>query len=151
MFQVSSLRGKESLLSLVMKAEKTARYPQTQPVSARSMTAGDSSVTWQRGACTKGGWWPLGQRVTGLGKALFPRLGVPGGAWKSSDLPCASLALSPVTKVYAAMGNHDFHPKSQLPGKEHRIYNRTAELWRPWLSDASLPLFRAGLAPLDHV
>ncbi|XP_032936484.1 acid sphingomyelinase-like phosphodiesterase 3b isoform X2 [Catharus ustulatus] len=42
------------------------------------------------------------------------------------------------------MGNHDFHPKSQLPGKGHRIYNRTAELWRPWLSDASLPLFRAG-------
>ncbi|NXP42357.1 ASM3B phosphodiesterase, partial [Leiothrix lutea] len=26
----------------------------------------------------------------------------------------------------------------------HRIYNQTAELWRPWLSDASLPLFRAG-------
>ncbi|XP_016159210.1 PREDICTED: acid sphingomyelinase-like phosphodiesterase 3b [Ficedula albicollis] len=42
------------------------------------------------------------------------------------------------------MGNHDFHPKNQFPGKEHRIYNQTAELWRPWLSDASLPLFRAG-------
>ncbi|NXL00310.1 ASM3B phosphodiesterase, partial [Mesembrinibis cayennensis] len=50
----------------------------------------------------------------------------------------------PDTKVYAAMGNHDFHPKSQLPGKEHRIYNRIAELWRPWLNDASIPLFRAG-------
>ncbi|NXG13591.1 ASM3B phosphodiesterase, partial [Grallaria varia] len=50
----------------------------------------------------------------------------------------------PGTKVYAAMGNHDFHPKNQLPGKEHRIYNQTAELWQPWLSDASLPLFRAG-------
>ncbi|XP_056364857.1 acid sphingomyelinase-like phosphodiesterase 3b [Oenanthe melanoleuca] len=50
----------------------------------------------------------------------------------------------PGTKVYAAMGNHDFHPKNQFPGKEHRIYNQTAELWRPWLSDASLPLFRAG-------
>ncbi|XP_074411840.1 acid sphingomyelinase-like phosphodiesterase 3b isoform X3 [Zonotrichia albicollis] len=42
------------------------------------------------------------------------------------------------------MGNHDFHPKNQFPGKEHRIYTQTAELWRPWLSDASLPLFRAG-------
>ncbi|XP_019329551.1 PREDICTED: acid sphingomyelinase-like phosphodiesterase 3b [Aptenodytes forsteri] len=42
------------------------------------------------------------------------------------------------------MGNHDFHPKNQFPGKEHRIYNRTAELWRPWLNDASVPLFRAG-------
>ncbi|XP_059686659.1 acid sphingomyelinase-like phosphodiesterase 3b [Gavia stellata] len=50
----------------------------------------------------------------------------------------------PDTKVYAAMGNHDFHPKNQFPGKEHRIYNRTAELWRPWLNDASVPLFRAG-------
>ncbi|NWV33201.1 ASM3B phosphodiesterase, partial [Grantiella picta] len=50
----------------------------------------------------------------------------------------------PGTKVYAAMGNHDFHPKNQFPGKEHRIYNETAELWRPWLNDASLPLFRAG-------
>ncbi|XP_074411839.1 acid sphingomyelinase-like phosphodiesterase 3b isoform X2 [Zonotrichia albicollis] len=50
----------------------------------------------------------------------------------------------PGTKVYAAMGNHDFHPKNQFPGKEHRIYTQTAELWRPWLSDASLPLFRAG-------
>ncbi|XP_027549839.1 acid sphingomyelinase-like phosphodiesterase 3b isoform X2 [Neopelma chrysocephalum] len=50
----------------------------------------------------------------------------------------------PGTKVYAAMGNHDFHPKNQFPGKEHRIYNQTAELWRPWLNEASLPLFRAG-------
>ncbi|KFQ21922.1 Acid sphingomyelinase-like phosphodiesterase 3b, partial [Merops nubicus] len=50
----------------------------------------------------------------------------------------------PDTRVYAAMGNHDFHPKSQLPGREHRIYTRTAELWRPWLSAASAALFRAG-------
>ncbi|NXW63043.1 ASM3B phosphodiesterase, partial [Eurystomus gularis] len=50
----------------------------------------------------------------------------------------------PGTKVYAAMGNHDFHPKYQFPGKEHRIYNQTAELWRPWLNNASATLFRAG-------
>ncbi|XP_014804684.1 PREDICTED: acid sphingomyelinase-like phosphodiesterase 3b isoform X2 [Calidris pugnax] len=50
----------------------------------------------------------------------------------------------PDTKVYAAMGNHDFHPKNQFPGKEHRIYNRTAELWQPWLNDTSVPIFRAG-------
>ncbi|NXN92564.1 ASM3B phosphodiesterase, partial [Rhinopomastus cyanomelas] len=50
----------------------------------------------------------------------------------------------PDTKVYAAMGNHDFHPKNQFPGKEHRIYNQTAELWRPWLNDASISLFKAG-------
>uniref|UniRef100_A0A8C3BVF8 Acid sphingomyelinase-like phosphodiesterase n=1 Tax=Cairina moschata TaxID=8855 RepID=A0A8C3BVF8_CAIMO len=50
----------------------------------------------------------------------------------------------PDTKVYAAMGNHDFHPKNQFPGKGHRIYNQTAEMWRPWLNEASIPLFRAG-------
>ncbi|XP_072211412.1 acid sphingomyelinase-like phosphodiesterase 3b isoform X2 [Excalfactoria chinensis] len=50
----------------------------------------------------------------------------------------------PDTKVYAAMGNHDFHPKNQFPGKENRIYNQTAELWRSWLNEASVPLFRAG-------
>ncbi|NWW45245.1 ASM3B phosphodiesterase, partial [Pedionomus torquatus] len=50
----------------------------------------------------------------------------------------------PDTKVYAAMGNHDFHPKNQFPGKEHRIYNQTAQLWQSWLSNASVPLFRAG-------
>lgn len=103
-------------------------------------------------------WWPWGQRVTGLGKALgsaaLPKARSASGSLEelcSTDLPCASFALSPDTKVYAAMGNHDFHPKNQFPGKEHRIYNQTAELWRPWLSDASLLLFRAGLAPLAHV
>ncbi|XP_062996855.1 acid sphingomyelinase-like phosphodiesterase 3b [Elgaria multicarinata webbii] len=50
----------------------------------------------------------------------------------------------PDTQVYPAMGNHDFHPKSQLPAKENRIYNATAELWRSWLSDRSVQMFRAG-------
>ncbi|OXB61865.1 hypothetical protein ASZ78_004571 [Callipepla squamata] len=50
----------------------------------------------------------------------------------------------PDTKVYAAMGNHDFHPKNQFPGKANSIYNKTAELWRSWLNEASVPLFRAG-------
>lgn len=62
-----------------------------------------------------------------------------------------SFSLPLDTKVYAAMGNHDFHPKNQFPGKDHRIYNRTAELWHPWLSNASIPLFRAGLVPLTAV
>ncbi|XP_072836213.2 acid sphingomyelinase-like phosphodiesterase 3b [Pogona vitticeps] len=50
----------------------------------------------------------------------------------------------PDTQVYSAMGNHDFHPKNQLPAEEHQIYRTTAELWRPWLSDHSLETFRAG-------
>jgi len=70
---------------------------------------------------------------------------------RKRGFPWASFPLSLDTKVYAAMGNHDFHPKNQFPGKEHRIYERTAELWRPWLNDASVPLFRAGVALPAHV
>ncbi|CAM5168384.1 unnamed protein product [Eretmochelys imbricata] len=50
----------------------------------------------------------------------------------------------PGTKVYPAMGNHDFHPKNQFPAETHRIYNATAELWRSWLGSASIPAFKAG-------
>ncbi|GCB75577.1 hypothetical protein scyTo_0015344 [Scyliorhinus torazame] len=50
----------------------------------------------------------------------------------------------PDTKVYAAMGNHDIHPKSQFPATGHVIYNRTAELWAQWLDSASIPTFHKG-------
>ncbi|XP_008064713.1 acid sphingomyelinase-like phosphodiesterase 3b [Carlito syrichta] len=50
----------------------------------------------------------------------------------------------PDTKVYAALGNHDFHPKNQLPAGNHSIYNQVAELWKPWLSNESIALFREG-------
>ncbi|XP_019064366.1 acid sphingomyelinase-like phosphodiesterase 3b isoform X1 [Fukomys damarensis] len=50
----------------------------------------------------------------------------------------------PDTKVYAAMGNHDFHPKSQFPAMSNDIYNQVAELWRPWLSNESVALFKEG-------
>ncbi|XP_058409384.1 acid sphingomyelinase-like phosphodiesterase 3b isoform X1 [Diceros bicornis minor] len=50
----------------------------------------------------------------------------------------------PDTQVYAALGNHDFHPKSQLPAGSNNIYNQIAELWRPWLSNQSIALFREG-------
>lgn len=108
--------------------------------------AGQSPVVpWAVSPGAEGGWpW----------QSSVPKAGSASGSLEelcSTDLPCPSLALSPGTKVYAAMGNHDFHPKNQFPGKEHRIYKQTAELWRPWLSDASLPLFRAGLAPVAHV
>ncbi|XP_044290900.1 acid sphingomyelinase-like phosphodiesterase 3b isoform X2 [Varanus komodoensis] len=49
----------------------------------------------------------------------------------------------PDTQVYPAMGNHDFHPKSQLPAKENRVYNATADLWSPWLNNHSVKTFRA--------
>ncbi|XP_041049797.1 acid sphingomyelinase-like phosphodiesterase 3b isoform X2 [Carcharodon carcharias] len=50
----------------------------------------------------------------------------------------------PDIKVYAAMGNHDMHPKSQFPATGHLIYNRTAELWAQWLDAASIPTFQKG-------
>ncbi|XP_043560025.1 acid sphingomyelinase-like phosphodiesterase 3b [Chiloscyllium plagiosum] len=50
----------------------------------------------------------------------------------------------PDTKVYAAMGNHDIHPKSQFPANGHVLYNQTAELWTQWLEAASVPTFQKG-------
>nr|XP_034359060.1 acid sphingomyelinase-like phosphodiesterase 3b [Arvicanthis niloticus] len=50
----------------------------------------------------------------------------------------------PDTKVYAALGNHDFHPKNQFPAQSHSIYNQVAELWRSWLSNESYTLFKRG-------
>ncbi|XP_072465645.1 acid sphingomyelinase-like phosphodiesterase 3b isoform X2 [Notamacropus eugenii] len=50
----------------------------------------------------------------------------------------------PETKVYAALGNHDFHPKNQLPPESNNIYNQVAELWRPWLNNESISLFKEG-------
>ncbi|XP_027482210.1 acid sphingomyelinase-like phosphodiesterase 3b isoform X1 [Zalophus californianus] len=51
----------------------------------------------------------------------------------------------PDTKVYAALGNHDFHPKNQFPAGSNNIYDRVAELWRPWLSNESIALFKEGI------
>ncbi|XP_043300643.1 acid sphingomyelinase-like phosphodiesterase 3b isoform X1 [Cervus canadensis] len=50
----------------------------------------------------------------------------------------------PDTKVYAALGNHDFHPKNQLPAGSNNIYNQVAELWRPWLNNESITSFKEG-------
>nr|KAF6508170.1 sphingomyelin phosphodiesterase acid like 3B [Rousettus aegyptiacus] len=50
----------------------------------------------------------------------------------------------PGTKVYAALGNHDFHPKNQFPAGSNNIYNQVAELWRPWLNNESIAPFKEG-------
>ncbi|XP_062395282.1 acid sphingomyelinase-like phosphodiesterase 3b [Sardina pilchardus] len=50
----------------------------------------------------------------------------------------------PTTKVYSALGNHDYHPKSQLPAEQNYIYNQTAEMWKQWLEPASQNLFKIG-------
>uniref|UniRef100_A0A2K6DEU1 Acid sphingomyelinase-like phosphodiesterase n=1 Tax=Macaca nemestrina TaxID=9545 RepID=A0A2K6DEU1_MACNE len=48
------------------------------------------------------------------------------------------------TKAYAALGNHDFHPKNQFPAGINKIDNQIAELWKPWLSNKSIALFKKG-------
>uniref|UniRef100_A0A4W5LHD6 Sphingomyelin phosphodiesterase acid like 3B n=1 Tax=Hucho hucho TaxID=62062 RepID=A0A4W5LHD6_9TELE len=50
----------------------------------------------------------------------------------------------PSTKVYSALGNHDYHPKSQLPPVQNNIYEQTAQLWPGWLEPESQTTFRTG-------
>ncbi|XP_061145538.1 acid sphingomyelinase-like phosphodiesterase 3b [Syngnathus typhle] len=50
----------------------------------------------------------------------------------------------PETKVYSALGNHDYHPKSQLPSGYNNIYNQTAQMWERWLEPASQETFKRG-------
>ncbi|MEE6518283.1 hypothetical protein FKM82_029185, partial [Ascaphus truei] len=47
-------------------------------------------------------------------------------------------------KVYCALGNHDFHPKNQLPPGNNSIYNRISEYWSQWLEKESIPSFQKG-------
>lgn len=54
----------------------------------------------------------------------------------------------PDTKVYAALGNHDFHPKNQFPAGINKIDNQIAELWKPWLSNESIALFKKGTSTI---
>lgn len=50
----------------------------------------------------------------------------------------------PATKVYSALGNHDYHPKSQLPATPNYMYNQTAQMWQDWLEPESRETFIKG-------
>ncbi|XP_070691484.1 acid sphingomyelinase-like phosphodiesterase 3b [Pempheris klunzingeri] len=50
----------------------------------------------------------------------------------------------PNTKVYSALGNHDYHPKSQLPAAPNNMYDRIAEMWQDWLDPESRGTFKKG-------
>ncbi|XP_060778141.1 acid sphingomyelinase-like phosphodiesterase 3b [Neoarius graeffei] len=52
--------------------------------------------------------------------------------------------LFPKTKVYSALGNHDYHPKSQLPPTQSNIYEQIQKLWEDWLDPASRDTFKRG-------
>lgn len=47
-------------------------------------------------------------------------------------------------KVYSALGNHDYHPKSQLPAASNYMYDRIAEMWQDWLEPESQETFKKG-------
>lgn len=48
------------------------------------------------------------------------------------------------TKVYSALGNHDYHPKSQLPAEPNNIYDQVAKMWQDWLKPESQEVFKKG-------
>ncbi|KAM9353648.1 acid sphingomyelinase-like phosphodiesterase 3b [Symphorus nematophorus] len=50
----------------------------------------------------------------------------------------------PNTTVYSALGNHDYHPKSQLPAAPNYIYDKIAEMWQDWLDPESKATFKKG-------
>ncbi|XP_069559946.1 acid sphingomyelinase-like phosphodiesterase 3b isoform X1 [Brachyistius frenatus] len=50
----------------------------------------------------------------------------------------------PHTKVYSALGNHDYHPKNQLPAAPNYIYDQIAEMWQGWLDPKSRETFKRG-------
>ncbi|XP_067867711.1 acid sphingomyelinase-like phosphodiesterase 3b isoform X2 [Heterodontus francisci] len=72
------------------------------------------------------------------------KLGEDAVLWIIGNLTHLIQEVFPGTKVYSAMGNHDFHPKNQFPNSSHRIYNKTAELWAPWMDHQSIAMFKKG-------
>ncbi|CAH1774784.1 unnamed protein product [Owenia fusiformis] len=51
----------------------------------------------------------------------------------------------PNTIVYAALGNHDYHPKNQLPDSNNTIYDAVLEKWKIWMKNPeSEQTFRKG-------
>ena len=54
----------------------------------------------------------------------------------------------PDVPVYPLLGNHDYHPKNQLPAESNHIYSELSDTWGHWLNDTgdqdALDTFRQG-------
>ena len=50
----------------------------------------------------------------------------------------------PNTKVYPALGNHDYHPKHLMPPEPNYIYNKVGDLWSRWLPQDAVDTFKKG-------
>jgi len=48
----------------------------------------------------------------------------------------------PNVTVYSALGNHDYHPKNQMPPWPNHIVQEVANLWRPWMTEEEHLFFR---------
>ena len=52
-----------------------------------------------------------------------------------SDITDLLQEVFPSTKVYSALGNHDWSPKSQLPPRPDPFYARIADKWSNWITE----------------
>jgi sphingomyelin phosphodiesterase acid-like 3 len=43
----------------------------------------------------------------------------------------------PDIQILPVLGNHDYHPTNMLPGGPSPLYDKLAEIWKPWLQDIS--------------
>lgn len=51
----------------------------------------------------------------------------------------------PTAVIFPAMGNHDYHPKNQIPPGGSPIVSALAEMWKRWLSDEAYNSFKKGI------
>jgi len=52
----------------------------------------------------------------------------------------------PTTKIYPALGNHDYHPKHLMPPKPNDIYTAVGDLWSRWLPQDAVNTFKKGVS-----
>ena len=53
-------------------------------------------------------------------------------------------AVFPSTKIYPALGNHDYHPKHLMPPEPNDIYTAVGDLWSRWLPQDAVKTFKKG-------
>ncbi|XP_076817204.1 acid sphingomyelinase-like phosphodiesterase 3b [Clavelina lepadiformis] len=61
-----------------------------------------------------------------------------------SNLTSLLKEVFPTTTIYSTLGNHDYHPKNQMPVGNSTLLNGVANLWQDWFTDKnSLEMFRS--------
>ena len=53
--------------------------------------------------------------------------------------------------VYVTLGNHDYHPTSQMPGEPNDVFTAAADMWQSWIdTEDAQETFRKG-EPTSHM